>query len=302
MVILCCCRNWCESHYMDENIFQIGAEVSHQAKTKATARTKVKVNGWKCFLEERERTEESLGKCGALSAVQSWCSSLCSPPWHWLLWLCAWHIYALLPSLCNEGLCMKKWACIMSSKVCRYEVWKALDSTSPSQSWPARQTHTNQRRPDSSCYAYPCASQTLAPISSHASRCASTSSNALSPSDDTTSTTAISSSMDVGDGDATNTSVPCGRHGNPNASRARATCNATTSFGCRHSRARHLRSSTPKHDCAKGQLQCRHRGAGHGYDYPNECSDGCNWNVDLPHSDATESCSRANTTTKSLYT
>ena len=185
----------------------------------------------------------------------------------------------------------------MSSKVCRSEVWEALDSTSPSPSWPASQTPTNQRRPDSSC----CASQTLAPSASRcASHYASTSSNALSPSDDTTSTTAISSSMDVGDGDATNTSVPCGRHGNPNASPgARATCNATTSS---HSSARHLRSSTPKHDGAKGQLQCRHRGAGHGYDYPNECSDGCNWNVDLPHSDATESCSRANTTTKSLYT
>ena len=57
---------------MDENIFQIVAEVSHQAKTKATAkaRTKVKVNEY-WFLAEREPTEESLGKCGALSAVQS---------------------------------------------------------------------------------------------------------------------------------------------------------------------------------------------------------------------------------------
>ena len=56
---------------MDENIFQIVAEVSHQAKTKARAkdpRTKVKVNG---YVSEGEPTKESLGKCGALSAVQS---------------------------------------------------------------------------------------------------------------------------------------------------------------------------------------------------------------------------------------
>ena len=57
---------------MDENIFQIGAEVSHQAKTKAkaNARAKVKVSGY-MFLAEREPTKESIGKCGALSAVQS---------------------------------------------------------------------------------------------------------------------------------------------------------------------------------------------------------------------------------------
>jgi hypothetical protein len=55
---------------MDENIFQIGAEVSHQAKTKAKARAKVKVSGY-MFLAEREPTKESIGKCGALSAVQS---------------------------------------------------------------------------------------------------------------------------------------------------------------------------------------------------------------------------------------
>ena len=55
---------------MDENIFQIVVEVSHQAKTKAKARTKVKVNAY-WFLAEREPTEESIGKCGALSAVQS---------------------------------------------------------------------------------------------------------------------------------------------------------------------------------------------------------------------------------------
>ena len=39
---------------MDENIFQIGAEVSHQAKTKAKARAKVKVSG-NMFLAEREK-------------------------------------------------------------------------------------------------------------------------------------------------------------------------------------------------------------------------------------------------------
>ncbi len=57
---------------MDENIFQIVAEFSLQAKTKAkaNARTKVKVNEY-WFLAEREPTEESIGKCGALSAVQS---------------------------------------------------------------------------------------------------------------------------------------------------------------------------------------------------------------------------------------
>ncbi len=59
---------------MDENIFQIGAEVSHQAKTKAkakaNARAKVKVTGY-MLLAEREPTKESIGKCGALSAVQS---------------------------------------------------------------------------------------------------------------------------------------------------------------------------------------------------------------------------------------
>ena len=56
---------------MDENIFQIVAEVSHQAKTKARAkdaRTKVKVNG---YVSERDKTEVWKGKCGALSAVQS---------------------------------------------------------------------------------------------------------------------------------------------------------------------------------------------------------------------------------------
>ena len=63
---------------MVENIFQIVAEVSHQAKTKAkakakakaNARAKVKVTGHR-LLAERESTEESIGKCGALSAVQS---------------------------------------------------------------------------------------------------------------------------------------------------------------------------------------------------------------------------------------
>ena len=57
---------------MDENIFQIAAEVSHQAKTKAKAkaRAKVKVSGY-WSLAKREPTKESIGKCGALSAVQS---------------------------------------------------------------------------------------------------------------------------------------------------------------------------------------------------------------------------------------
>ena len=57
---------------MDENICQIGAEVSHQAKTKAKAkaRAKLKVSGlW--FLADREPTKESIGNSGALSAVQS---------------------------------------------------------------------------------------------------------------------------------------------------------------------------------------------------------------------------------------
>ena len=58
---------------MDENIFQIVAEVSHQGKTKekAKARTKAKVNLYLLLAAEREPTEESIGKCGALSAVQS---------------------------------------------------------------------------------------------------------------------------------------------------------------------------------------------------------------------------------------
>ena len=55
---------------MDENICQIGAEVSHQAKTKAKANAgaKLKVSGL-CFLAEK--TKESIGNSGALSAVQS---------------------------------------------------------------------------------------------------------------------------------------------------------------------------------------------------------------------------------------
>ena len=57
---------------MDENICQIGAEVSRQAKTKAkaNARAKLKVSGF-WFLADREPTKESIGNSGALSAVQS---------------------------------------------------------------------------------------------------------------------------------------------------------------------------------------------------------------------------------------
>ena len=195
----------------------------------------------------------------------------------------------------------------MSSKVGRCPGIQAMDSTSLSHSWPAGQTHTNRSsRPVSSCWAYPSASQIPCWSSS---RCASlattnrhtTTTNVLSPIDVTTSTIGgngtNANSSSIYDGGA----IPCGRHGTPNASPARAGCNATTS------RARHGDSCLAANaaNAGKGQLQCRHGGAGlwSGQWYPwSAC---CNSIVGLqPANSNAKTSSRcpANTTTSTMYT